>query len=161
MAELEQLWHVFVSIFPNYSWAERRLDSVTLSLPWPCERKSGCGKVWEYQVQWKWLVVEIDSLLSGRQKFQWGSGVWATASVSRVYAVHLSSQISKQNSNWPYTAGDTEIFMTMKLFFHWLCVQEMCGSVTLQVFPVVFNRSKEYVYILKDFSLFYDYENIR
>lgn len=62
--------------------------------------------------------------------------------LSLMFAVHLSSRISKQNSNRTYTAGDTDIFMRIKLFFHWLCAQERCGSVTLQVFPVVFSRSK-------------------
>lgn len=103
--------------FPSYSWGEMELDSVTLAVPWSCERKNSCVKAWECEIQWKWLMVEMDRLLKGRQRFQSECGLWATPSFSDVCAVPLSRRTCKQNSNWPYTAGDTEICTRIKLFF--------------------------------------------
>lgn len=82
LVKLEQLWYYFSCVFPSYSWGEMGLISVILAVSWPCKRKkSGCGKCWECEIQWKWLMIRMDSLSKRRQNFQWESNLWATPSL--------------------------------------------------------------------------------
>lgn len=81
--------------FPSYSWGEMELDTVTLAVPWSCERKNSCVKAWECEIQWKWLMAEMDRLLKGRQKFQSECALWATPSLMFVQSLWAAEPVNR------------------------------------------------------------------